>query len=392
MKQNKLLIAILASSLSASVIANEELAKLGINEELIMKEMGYTSAPPPPSSKKPVINPAIIETDPSGSVALENNKNLSVNLSPADIELINLKRDSLIKYLYEQERLKDVRNQMKADSRSEAIKESMSEQYPLSPEEIIQFRKMQKEINKAQNTPINNGVKTSIRTVDLDIGSAEAITLSVASGFASSMVFYDESGNPWPVQGEIIGNDLAFKSEIVGEQKHIAIFEILQDFAESNALINLQGLPIPLVIRLKGTDSTVDSRLSVRIPRIGPNTEVGEIYMPEGVDNAPDEILEMLNGGELLSGEEYELNGVSGTVYFSEGSLYIRSKAKLLSPPINPPLSMEMQSPTGYNVYKIPPVTQLLFSQNGELKEAEVKEKMKIDLPEKRNIFNKGGW
>jgi hypothetical protein len=382
-KRVPLRIAIMA--ITAGLAATSSYAQTDYNNitlDDLSRQSGTNGSPPSP----PRLSQQQIESD-SINVVLDSNAELGAELSKAEIDLIMRKRKTLIKYLYEEEKLKAVREELAEKKRDEHLKNTRSEEYPLSPDEIKELRLLRLEISQANNAPAYGQVQTNIRTVDLNIESSEPISLDVSRGFASSMVFYDETGRPWPIQGDIIGDQSAFTSKIVGEDKHIAVFEIAREFAESNALINLKGLSVPLVLRLIGREGTVDSRLSVRIPKLGPNAESGPVSMPAGVENAPDELLQMLNGGRLPVGVEYDLIGATGTVYYYEGALYIRTKHELMSPPINPPLSMELQSPTGYNVYKIPPVSQLLFSDHGQLLKSTVKPKQKIELQKKPSIF-----
>lgn len=340
------------------------------------------------------------DTEGMYEVSIFDDPDMSANLTREEIESINNKRRALVRYLYEEERLKDLRVKMDQNQRSQEYQSAIIDKYPFSPQEIMENRKLAVEIDRATNSPLVQNVQSRIRTTSIDLESSEPIHLAVAPGYASSMVFYDDAGRPWPIVGDVIGNGAAFKSTTTGESKHIAVFEIMKNFTQSNALINLEGLPVPLVIHLTGTSSVVDSRLSIRIPRIGPATEEALSSNPAIIQSggstgnagtAPSEMMEMLNGGKLKGGKKYSLEGVDGSAYLKGGKLYLRTKAKLISPPINAPISMELQSPTGYNVYKIPPSTHLIFSDEGERVDAEVKESVDIERKKQRSIFNKRG-
>src|SRR5690606_31267077 len=139
-------------------------------------------------------------------------------------------------------------------------------------------------------------------------------------------------------------------AKTVSEQGHVATFQILKEFAQSNALIVLDGLPVPVVLRLIGSDEKVDSRLSVRIPRHGPKAQVRAVFRNE-IDNAPPDMMTFLNGQPLPGSVPYRLKGVPGEVLKTGDQLYLRSRAQLMSPP---PLS-SLVSASGYNVYTLPP-------------------------------------
>lgn len=303
------------------------------------------------------------------------------SLSQAELSIIKRKREILLKNLYEEQELEALRQIMLDKSRERAFNQALS-QKP-TPLEILEARKSKLEEYKAENAPIpGQNVSLEMRTIDLDVEQPHPIDLHVAPGYASSIVFYDQSGEPWPIDGDIIGDIKSFNSKLASKDKHVTVFEITRAFAESNALINLDGLSVPLVIRLVGNTSKVDSRLNIRVPKFGPNAKV-EPFVHQETSRASDEILSVLNGDRIADGVRYDLIGVPGEVTYKNGDLYIRTKANLLSPP----WKTSAISPTGYKVYQLPPVTDLLFSLNGEMKSATIEKAFDVSLRQKSSIF-----
>lgn len=308
---------------------------------------------------------------------------LSTELTARERELIEKKRHALVKYLYEQDELESARKILSDDNRKAAYEETKRDKIPLSPEEIVELRRLDIDAKRAENAPIAKaGVKLEIRTLDLDVDAPKPVVINVAPGYASSIVFYDQTGAPWPIDGDIIGDVNSFGSKGMSKQKHIAVFEISREFAQSNALINLEGLSVPIVVKLVGHDGLVDSRVSVRIPKMGPSAAI-EPFVRDELENAPADLLNVLNGDKLSGGKRFELRGVPGEVTYKDDTIYIRTRANLISPPWK-----RYVSNSGYNVYELPPVTNLLFSVNGEMKDATIEKGFDVNITHTKSIFS----
>lgn len=318
------------------------------------------------------------------SLPLPDGSTAEAQLSPHEQALIKAKRDVIIQYLYESKELSGLRDVLQSAEHETAVKSKLREQVPLSPEEIRMVRQALDDAAKAENAPLKNP-KLQMRTVDLDIDGQAPLEVHVARGYSSSIVFFDETGAPWPLQTGVdaLGDSTAFSAKTVSEQGHVATFQILKSFAQSNALVVLDGLPVPVVLRLVGSDDKVDSRLSVRVPRMGPNAQVRAVFRDE-IDNAPADMMAFLNGERMADAVPYQLKGVPGEVLMRKGQLFLRTRANLMSPA---PLR-SLVSATGYNVYTLPPVTHLLFSVDGEMREAQIDRMYQATLGDPENIFD----
>jgi Protein of unknown function (DUF3625). len=326
---------------------------------------------------------AISKNNEDQMAQIELDSGLSGELSKEELDLIKRKKHTLVKYLYEQQELDSARDVLADENRDKAYEETKRQKIPLSPEEILELRKLDIESKKAENAPLSShGVKLEMRSIDLDVDAPKPIVLNVATGYASSIVFYDQSGAPWPIDGDIIGDENSFGSKMISKQKHIAVFEITKEFAESNALINLEGLSVPIVVKLVGHDGIVDSRLSVRIPKFGPSAQV-QPFVHNELENASREMMGVLNGDKLSGSKRFELNGVPGEVTYKDDTIYIRTRANLISPPWR----RSVVSPTGYKVYELPPVTNLLFSIDGEMRNATIEKGFDVNISHKSSIY-----
>lgn len=318
------------------------------------------------------------------NIQISSNEGYDGELNSYEDNLINKKEHVLLKYLYEQQKLEKLRDLLDSYEKKQSYKSAVDDKVPLTPSQIVELRQLLRSAEIAKAKPLNGGIKNNIRTIDIDVDAAKPIILNVAPGYASSIVFFDYSGSPWPIDGDIIGNKNAFDSKPGSkESNHSAVFEIKQEFVESNALINLVGLNVPIVIKLNGNDHDVDARLSVRIPKFGPNAQM-QTYATGELQSASVEALMVLDGDRLPNSKRYKLRGLEGEVIYANKTLYIRTRASLISPPWK---SM-VNSTTGYKVYELPPVNNLWFSVDGEMVNATIEKGFEVKLEQRKSIFS----
>jgi hypothetical protein len=357
-----IVIALLASSQSFAYASNEISLDLNIQEARAAEQKNA---------------PQEVGTEVSLSGLTE-----STQLSQAEIDVIKRKKHLILKHLYEQSELESLRDYLSSEAEKNAFDESVKNTIPFSPEQVTQIRIIEDKVEKAKNEPLKD-IKLQVRTIDVDVDSPTPIELNVYAGYASSIVFYDQTGSPWPIEGDILGNDQAFSSQQVSENKHIGAFEILKNFSQSNALVNLKDLPIPIVIKLVGSSGVVDSRVSVRIPKAGPNAKFSA-FSYDLIQNVSPEMLKVLNGDKLIDSQRYALVGVDGEVTYKNGLLYIRTQADLM----NPPPQKSVVSASGYKVYQLSPTTNLMFSVDGKRTYAEIEKAFDVKIKQKSSIFN----
>lgn len=334
--------------------------------------------PMPPATEIPFIPDKVV------TVALPDGT--EIELLESEIELMRQKKKSLQKYRYENDYLDDERQSIKEDQRAHKKDDAMESQFPLTAEEVTEIRLREMAVRKAENSPVVKEVEMLSRTIELDIESPHPIEISVSRGFASSIAFFDETGAPWPIIGDkVIADESSFTATVLESNPHVAVFEIKREFAQSNALMTLQDIPLPVSLKLSGEEGKVDSRLIVRLPMLGPlSTALPTRSARHQIENVSGAMLEMLNGGRLSGGKEYELKGVDGTVFVRGGRMYVRTKAFLKAPPA----LAEQISPTGINVYELVPVIRLLFSVGGTQVHAMVDEKPQIQLHKRPGLFD----
>lgn len=329
-----------------------------------------------------------IEEDIAALIQMEyEGEVFSKALTPQEQALIDAKRNTIIQYLYEREELESLRNLLTEAEREDRLRAHKNSQ--LSPEEILEQRRFQRETSYATNAPLKSPPDLVMRTVEVSLEDQKPLEVFVGRGYSSSVVFFDQTGEPWPLENgaDALGDDSAFRSQTIADQAHMATFQVLRDFSQSNALVILEGLPVPIVLRLVGSDEKVDTRLTIRVPRMGPHAKV-EVNTREELDSMPPALMSFMNGETLPGAVRYEMRGVPGEVYLVDGHLYLRTRANLITPsPLRAPTSS-----VGYNIYVLPPVTHLLFSVDGSMVEATIERAYTPTLAAPEDIFSREGY
>lgn len=284
--------------------------------------------------------------------------------------------------IYEREKLREIKNALDRIERQEAVKDAYGNVSEIPPQTIEKLRFYERDVVKAKNKPLEQ-VEQIIDSKEVNLSSNQPIDVYLTSGNQASIVFYDRGGNPWPIEGEPHYDQSAFSISTTHPKNHVALFTLERPFSESNAVINLQGLDMPLVIRLIGSESRVHSRLSLRLPSFGPGMKQRPTVY-NMVDNASPEMMKVLNGDPLEGALEYDIEGVDDAdAYYKDGKLFIRTKHLLLVPPPKEASTL----PSGFNSYVIPAKRDLLFSVDGQYVEAHVKKSKSVQIESQSDYF-----
>lgn len=321
------------------------------------------------------------EEDPIVNFKASTGDELSYALTDYERQTIDAKKDAIIGYLYEESELQGLRDILDRGSKEEAWKSEKEKVAPLTPEQITEIRKLLDQIEQSKNQPLKD-VEFDIRTEYIDLDASKPVEINVAKGYVSSIQFYDETGAPWPIEGELIGNQNAFSKHTMGERNHVASFQVKQEFSESNALVNLKGFDSTIVIKLVGGNDKFDSRLTVKIPKLGPNAEVMTSHSTTRYQKLDKQLTSVLNGDILKSSKKFTFDNVEGTAYYKDGFLYIRTPHKLVIPP-----PIDAQRSSGINAYKTSASEDFQFLVDGEMIVTSISEIFEVEIKHKSSIF-----
>lgn len=324
---------------------------------------------------------SVQKEDPVVDFITSTGDEISYTLTDYEKQTIEAKKEAIIGYLYEESELQGLRGILEKSSKQQLWESEKDKVAPLTPQQITEIRKLLDQIEKSKNKPLKD-VEFDIRTEYIDLDASKPVEINVAKGYVSSIQFYDETGAPWPIEGELIGNKEAFEKHTLGERNHVASFQVKQEFSESNALVNLKGFDSTIVIKLVGGNDKFDSRLTVRIPKLGPNAEVISMQPATKYQKLDKQLTDVLNGDILKNSKKFTFNDVEGTAYYKDGFLYIRTPHKLVIPP-----PIDAQHSSGVNAYKTSASEDFQFLVDGEMIVTSISEIFEVEIKHKSSIF-----
>lgn len=325
-----------------------------------------------------------------GAAAAERpEQELKINpndVSNWDKDMTAAKKSALTGTLYEAEQMKDLRKLLDISEVRKAKEKVIRKEMPLEPDEISALRKKLAKVEKATNEPINGDTSFRIRNITYDPDANKPLALSVAPGYSAQVEFYDSSGKPWPIRKDgVVGDSESFSKRIMGETRHIASFTLSRNYKQSNAAVILEGLSASIPVLLQGTESTVDGRITVTLPRLGPNAEIMPIYQNE-IENVSPELVRLQGGNAPAGSKPLRVAGIPNAESWYDGTyLYLALPGRLLLPP---PISSSV-SPTGRYLYKVSPTPYITVSVNGERKGGTIESVFSTEIRRARSVFDK---
>lgn len=148
----------------------------------------------------------------------------------------------------------------------------------LSPDEIHQLKKLMLDSKRAASMPVDEPPMPEIGMLQIDLSpGAIPPIIRLSENEGSSIVFMDNSGNPWTIQNFV--NFAPKLATVTSPLKngHILTVEPKAPFGNGNLAVFLQGLQTPITITMLAGQKNVDYRVDMRVPRRLPSStpEVG---------------------------------------------------------------------------------------------------------------------
>ncbi len=319
-------------------------------------------------------------------VVLENPAYNPQEITNQDKALTQAKRSSLTGAIYDDAQLKELREMLTNGEIDRRTQMERKIKMPLEPDEVKELRQKLTAIEKAQNEPLS-GIEFRIRNVTYNPDSNQPLVIQVADGFAAQVEFYDASGQPWSIRKDgVVGDSESFSKKIMGENRHISSFSLSSRYKQSNAAVVLEGLSNSIPVLLKGSDKAVDGRVSVTIPRMGPNAEIQPIMNNE-LNNVSPELVKLQGGDAPIGSKPLRVAGIENSEAWYDGEfLYLSLPGRLLLPPsINSSVS-----PSGRFLYKTAPATYISVSLNGDRRNGTIEGLYQTEIRRAKTIFEEG--
>lgn len=244
--------------------------------------------------------------------------------------------------------------------RDQAFKELLDKISPLTPEQIVEMRKVQDKTQRAVATTPDAPPKpvSSTLTIDLSPGVTPPV-IRLGAGYVSSFVFVDSTGQPWPIADYSLGNPKNFN--IQWDKKSNTLFvQSTSAYNSGNLAVRLATLDTPVMLSLVSGQRDVDYRIDLQVLGRGPNALAAVVEtLPSP---PPPMLLSVLDGVPPPGSLELMVSAGCGKAWLYKGRMIFRTHLKILSPAWISTVS----SLDGTHVYEMNPTPLILASQNGK--------------------------
>lgn len=240
---------------------------------------------------------------------------------------------------------------------------------PFKQEEVVNLRKQLDSTRKAKaNKPLRSVPRISSISVDLSPGSELPIARTLP-GEATTLVFVDSTGAPWPLAvAPRISDDRFFSVEWLKGTPSVVI-SALSAYEEGNVTVFLAGMPTPIVVKLatgepdaKSKTRIVDYRLDLRIPGRGPNAQTA--FMGSNRVSLYDDVLQrFLDGMPPEDARQVTMHGIPPArtqVWQYNNELFVRTQND-----IQTAFDQSMFAADGTRIYRLPLTPYITLSEAG---------------------------
>lgn len=264
-------------------------------------------------------------------------------------------------------------------SNEQIFMESLQTMFPLTPEQIHDFRNLETQVKEAENQMPAAAIHSKSRPLSLETGTNVAPVL-LTPLYVGALSFFDMTGAPWPVSRVVIGNEELFKlinSEYAKDDPkgdaHILYITPMLDHANSNILVFLEGANTPVSIPLVSSPSSKTGRQHDGMTSFIVSSRSPFAKAPVLTDTAPvtsPVMYAFLDGvppNEAVL-KKTSLEGDDCLVWELGGKLYLRTRYPLIFP------AFRSHTTTGdVHVYEIGISPSFLLSKNGNTLTVDVK-------------------
>jgi intracellular multiplication protein IcmK len=236
----------------------------------------------------------------------------------------------------------------------------VKKQFPLTPEQITKLREVMQDTQRAAGAPLAPPTPTvSSQTVSLAPGTVPPV-IRLATGYVSSIVFVDETGQPWPILGYSIGNPSAFNVQW-DQKSNVLMMQGVGAYQSGNLAVQLSGLSMPVMVTIVNDQKVVDYRVDLRLQGRGPNARAS--LMSDAVPASADPLLlNLLEGIPPQGSEPLTIKGGDAQGWLLNNTIYLRTRLTILSPGWN----STMTSPDGMKAYELNTTPMILASDQGQ--------------------------
>ncbi|MCA3266645.1 MAG: hypothetical protein ING19_11315 [Azospirillum sp.] len=232
----------------------------------------------------------------------------------------------------------------------------VNEMVPVTPETARNLRVLQDEVRRALQSPTVEPPGAVSRSFEIQPGrgGAAPAVIRLFPGQATSVVFTDSTGAPWPVANVLQGADDAFKHEVFGENSPTIGIVAQHLVVRSNILVRLKDFPTPISLRVETNNREIDDTLTVRVLARGPNAAAPLLEGSSGLEPGDRDMVSFVDGVPPTGARRLDVSGFAPTgsaAWLYAGNVYLQTPGRVLAPAYD----KTVRHPSGaYSIFRLP--------------------------------------
>ncbi len=247
------------------------------------------------------------------------------------------------------------------------FEESLRQMMPLNEGQIQEYRERSDQRDRAL-LPVSPDLNTRTVRVALEPGHPP-VPVHTTANVATSLVFHDSTGQPWPVTSVTNGAPKHFQI-LRPELPDGNLLNVMptQGYATSTIVVTLEGRDIPLVIRLesdsvRSPERKADALVLVQLAHHGPKASVPLVKdIRETADSTMLSFLDRVPPKDSVK-IRFEPKAENVSVWEYGNKLYIRTAYPLMWPAWN----AVVNGAGGTRCYEAPRTGRIMLSINGNI-------------------------
>lgn len=250
----------------------------------------------------------------------------------------------------------------------EAFEVALQRFSPLTPAQIDTVFKTYQDRLAQQSIVVDKLPNPVISTRSISLAPGSEIPLvRLCQGYITTLVFMDETGQPWPISNYSLGNPNAF--DIVWDQKSNTMFiQSLNAWSFANIGIRLAGLNTPIMLNLVSSQGDIDYRIDFSLPNRGPLAK--DIPHARGSSIVSDQkLFAYLDDTPPSYAVSLVVDPVHAQAWMEGEWMILRTKDLLISPS----WFAQTMSSDGTKVYKLRPANTIVLSRDGAARTIQIK-------------------
>jgi intracellular multiplication protein IcmK len=244
-----------------------------------------------------------------------------------------------------------------------AFQRLLNDYFPLSPDQIHQFKNVVAAQQEASVQPPGNTPPegtSAIIPVTLKPGGIMPV-IRIGAGMITSLVFIDASGQVWPITSYSVGDPTSFSAQW-DKKSGVLMVQGQKLYGQTNIGVMLQGLDIPVMLNLIIGQKKWDYLDYIQMDQNAPNDN----NVPVPVAQAPSYLTDLLNGIPPQGAVPMNVSDSAvAQVWSYQGQYIMVTKASLLSPAYTSKADGPGSRPI--HAYAFPQAPEILISNFGTI-------------------------